>query len=102
MNGPGSGFDWKKTSKAGGLTKPRKVRGCPTWGSNRRGCKPKGKDPRKPRLIDTIVEKVEDVFKPNEKPTTETTYTVSEIPEQKKEQLIQQTSQERSKNPRFL
>lgn len=102
MNGPGSGFNWKKVSTAKGLDKPRKVRGCPTWGSNRRGCKPKGRDPRKPRLIDTIVEKVEDVFKPNEKPTTEMTYTVSEVPEQKKEELIQQTSQERAKNPRFL
>tara|TARA_R100000005_G_C4921191_1_gene154392 strand:- start:44 stop:433 length:390 start_codon:yes stop_codon:yes gene_type:complete len=101
-DGPGGGFDWKKTSTAGGLTKPRKVRGCPTWGSNRRGCKPKGRDPRKPRLIDTIVDKVENIFNPTDKPTTKITYTTSEVPEQSKEKITQETFQQRSKNPRFL
>ena len=32
MSGPG--FNWKKVSKARGLDKPRKMRGCPTWSTN--------------------------------------------------------------------
>ena len=34
MSGPGKGFNWKKVSKARGLDKPRKMRGCPTWSTN--------------------------------------------------------------------